>query len=74
MPGILAWVSDQDGASDDESDTDCEGALPTGLDLIREDGVEYCGNDGGAVESGGVVVLLDGGVAPGCHPELEDVV
>lgn len=48
--------------------------MPAGLDLIREDGVEYCGHDGGAVEAGGVVVLLDCGVAPGGHPELEDIV
>lgn len=74
MTGIFARVGDQDGAADDESEADCEGALPAGLDLIREDGIEYCGDNSGPVEAGGVIVLLNRGVAPGGHPQLEDIV
>lgn len=68
------WIGDEYGAPDNEGDADAQGGLPTRTDAVRHGGVDEGSDYAGCVAGGGVVVLLDEGVAARGEPECHDVV
>ena len=74
VAGVGFGVGDEDGAGDDEGEADAEGGLPARTEFVGDVAVDEGGEDSGAEDGRGVVVLLDDRVAAGRHPELHDVV